>query len=80
MKLFISALLCFLLLTLTGCTSTWNHPDPLRNNESEFMQDKYDCQSDAMQRTDNLGYSGNPLIMRDFINECMRVKYGWVKN
>lgn len=69
---------CILIgVSVMGCAPQWNHPNPALNNEAQFMRDNYECQGEAMARTNNMGFPGNPLIMGNFHTQCMRMK-GWV--
>jgi hypothetical protein len=65
-----------LAVLLTGCVATnWTHPS---KTEAQFKADAYDCQQIATQYAANLGYHGNPLIVRDAYHECMVGKYGYI--
>jgi len=46
-------------------------------NAQDFERDRYDCQLVATQYTANMGDAGNPIIIRQEIQNCLENKHGW---
>ena len=63
------------LMFLGGCASKVFVHDT--KSAEQFERDRYDCQMVATQYTANLGFAGNPLIIRDETAKCLTIKYGW---
>lgn len=61
------------LLLLTGCATTFSHPT---KNAADFEQDKYACEQVAVQYAANWGAEGNPFIISEQIDRCLKMK-GW---
>lgn len=69
-------MIAFLLAALlTGCAQKMFVHET--KNSQDFQRDLYDCQQIAAQYTANLGYHGNPFIIRDETQKCLENKYGW---
>jgi hypothetical protein len=71
----LSVFIAVLAILLAGCTTTnWAHPN---KTEAQFNADKYDCHQTATQYAANLGFNGNPIIVREQYAKCMQDKYGY---
>ena len=70
------AILPVLLACLSGCAAppTYYHPT---KSAADFERDKYDCEQDAYQKTNNVGAAGNPILARDYHRDCMVRKHGY---
>lgn len=70
------AIVLLTVVAMTGCAAqqTYYHPG---KTQADFDRDKYDCHQSAMQYAANLGFHGNPLIVRDQYHVCMIQKHGY---
>lgn len=65
-----------LIILLSGCGGRLCHP---YKTKAQFDRDKYDCECVAIERTHQMGFSGNPFIIVDEMQDCMIRKHGWSK-
>lgn len=73
-------LLILVCIGLQGCAAqgVWNHPTKV---EADFKLDVYKCERDGEEYAANLGFHGNPLIVRDRGRDCMKAHgYTWKPN
>jgi hypothetical protein len=61
-------------LTLSGCAVKLCHP---YKGAEEFERDKYECMNTSAQVAHNWGSSGNPFIIYDEMERCLKYRYGW---
>lgn len=61
---------------MSGCVTTkWVHPT---KSQEDFKRDCYDCKGEAYQRTINMGWTkNNVLIVADEQVKCLKYKHGW---
>lgn len=65
-----------LTVLLAGCATapTYYHAG---KSQADFERDKYDCEQDAYQRAANVGAPSNPILVADYMRDCMLRKHGY---
>lgn len=73
----VNVLFCLLLMfAVTACAPTvYTHPT---KTSEDFERDKYKCTKIAEQiACNNWKMCGNPFIIKDELNKCLQMKFGW---
>lgn len=64
------------LFFIVGCGAKYCHQ---YKSLRDFEKDKYECSLVAQQVAAQWGMQGNPFVLADEMDKCMRYRYDWYK-
>ena len=68
----------YILLTMfvIGCQSTYTHPV---KDVQDLERDQNECGKVAKKLANDAGSPGNPVIIGDETERCLKLKFGWTR-
>jgi len=65
-----------LIFFIAGCQTSYKHPTKAAK---DLERDKHECEKIAAKLAKDAGEPDNPFLIRDEMNRCLELKFGWTQ-